>query len=479
MEVARKYGYKDPPAKKISIAEWHELYKQIPDEILEEYRYFRNDGDFTYMCTPAICPIGGARSMRKIKYDNALASLRMQNFMMYSAERHFRARQMGKKVFATIQDFGALAPIIMSSKNAIVFDACVNTMIPYSSESKELLNLAEKYGLNENYCVIRAMLPAVLRRAYTPTPDMCFAPMGAVCDDGSAIYQLLDWLGYKCTWFEIPVGKEPKDWYKRERFRKTYDGYAEYQEYALEFLTQQFRIVKEKVEEITGELISDEDLRSTIKRINRGRELVAKIRDLVYEAKKSPLPASETMAVDFASMNFSNDYDECMRVLEHVYETVRERVERNEGILPEEAPRVLWTFPPLDARIFDLMEDMGIRIISGGYFNQHLRCKIREDGDPLEAMADNYLNAPPIASSEYKARVTIETIRKYEADGVVFTGIFGSSHCPVDSRIISQEVKEALSIPTLSLDCSFPGDEPWGQTRTRYETFVEILKSRR
>lgn len=477
MDITKEFGYEDPPAKSIGIEEWHELFKKIPDEILKEYRYFRNDGYFPYIFPPTLMPIYGARNMRNVKFDNSLASLRLWSFVMSTRARCFRAKHLGKKVFTSILAGDALAPIIMSSKKATFFNAADNVSMPFRSGSKEAFRIAERYGLNENFCVARAALSPLIKRAYAPDPEVCFVGVGATCDDVSAVTQLLDWLGYECMWFELPVRKDRQDWYKRVKFRKTYDGRAEYQEHALEFLTEQFRLVKEKVEEITGESITDENLRKTIKKMNHVRESAMKIRDLVSNAEKCPLPATEMLMIASVSATFSCDLDESLRVLEHVYETIAARVERDEGPLSGEKYRVVSNFPTFDMRICNLLEALGMRLI---YEMPHLMlCKTREDGDPLEAIADSFLNTYTVGSSAYRVEKIKEIIRNYNADGLIISGFFGSSHCPVESRMLSQEVKEALNLPVLSVECSFPGDEPWGQTRTRYEAFVEVLKSRR
>ncbi|NQU02889.1 MAG: 2-hydroxyacyl-CoA dehydratase [Syntrophaceae bacterium] len=479
VEAARRCGWEDPPPKRATLKELHGIFKRIPKELLHDYRYFRGDGDFPYMSSLAMYLGCGMKTMGDLKFDNSLAALRLWNFMMYERERQFKARQRGRKIFATIQDFGALAPIIMAGRNTLIYDFSWPVWDPFFTKNLELFNLADRYGLDENYCAIRVMVPAMMKQAYAPTPDICFAPVGAVCDDGAVTYQMADWLGRTCTWFEIPVRKEPRPYYRKARFRKSFGAGTEYQEHALDFLAQEFLTVKEKVEEITGSPITPDDLRVAFAKVNRCRDLVSGIRDLVYGAPLCPLPATEMMFIEFAGANLYGDPDECILVLEHVYETVKRRVERGEGVLGQEAIRVTWAFLPLDVRIFRIFEDMGVRAAGADYMFHNCRHRIDEEGDPLRALADNYLSASSIGSCEYRADLVIEQARRYGAEGVVFPGIFGASHCPAGGRVITDKVKRDLGLPTLSFDITLPGDEPLGQIRTRSEAFVEMLKSRR
>jgi benzoyl-CoA reductase/2-hydroxyglutaryl-CoA dehydratase subunit BcrC/BadD/HgdB len=478
VETARRCGWEDPPPKRMTLTELHGIYSRIPDKILQEYRYFRGDGDFPYMSSLAMYLGYGMKTMRDLKFDNSLAALRLWNFIMYERERQFRARQRGRKIFATIQDFGALAPIIMAGKDTLIYDYSWPVWDPFFTQNLELFNLADRYGLDENYCAIRVMLPAMLKQAYDPIPDVCFAPVGAVCDDGAVTYLMADWLGRRCTWFEIPVRKEPRAYYRKARFRKSFVANTEYQDYALDFLANEFCAVKEKVQEVTGTPITSCDLRVALAKVNLCRDLVGRIRELVYGAPLCPLPATEMMFIEFAGANFYGDPDECILVLEHVYETVKGRVERGEGVLEEEASRVTWAFLPLDVRIFRIFEDMGVRAAGADFMFHNCRHKIDDHGDPLRALADNYLSASSIGSCEYRADVVINEARRYGAEGVVFPGIFGASHCPAGGRIITDKVKRELGLSTLSFDVTLPGDALLGQIRTRSEAFIEMLKAR-
>ena len=78
-------------------------------------------------------------------------------------------------------------------------------------QNEGLFELAEKYGLDESYCPVRAMLAAFINEEHFPKPDLLISSTGAVCDDFSAIAQRLEQLGFAIHWWEIPNRRTPSD----------------------------------------------------------------------------------------------------------------------------------------------------------------------------------------------------------------------------------------------------------------------------
>ncbi|MCP4726368.1 MAG: hypothetical protein GY863_15090, partial [bacterium] len=96
-QLANK-SYIDPKPDRISSEEWHSLFRNIPSEFPDHYRYFRHLGKNewnSYLFPPSTHVIYGSRYLRKLKFDNSLASLRLWGFMLNESERLFRAKQSG------------------------------------------------------------------------------------------------------------------------------------------------------------------------------------------------------------------------------------------------------------------------------------------------------------------------------------------------------------------------------------------------
>lgn len=474
----------DPPPARVGYAERNMLHRRVPDELIQRFRYYRDaEAEWsTYLFPPASFAVYGSRYLKRLKFDNSLASLRLWGFMMTEGERLFRARQCGKKVIACLADLGGVPPIVYAAGNAVAFYPDCFWWTPFYMESRVLFDAAAQLGMGEECCFSRASLGAFHKRAYFPTPDLCIAGSGASCDDFASVAQLAQSLtGQRVLWYEIPARIEPQECspVSRLSFRRTHEGDTVYPTHVHEFLVSEYRRVLEAVEEVCGRRITDDDLDDSIRRANRLRRTVRRIRELAYGADPCPLPALEAMNAEFSVLHGYSDPDECQRVLDHLLHTVEERVRRGEGVVPADAVRVAWVGPPADMRLLNLLEDMGARVAGTEYMINQSLSVISEEMPPLQALADCFLNASLIGSCAFRARKAVSEARRYRAEGIIVSGVVGGSHCVAEERIVRRMAEQEIGIPTLYIDVPFPLDEPSGQVRTRMEAFIELLRARR
>jgi benzoyl-CoA reductase/2-hydroxyglutaryl-CoA dehydratase subunit BcrC/BadD/HgdB len=69
--------------------------------------------------------------------------------------------------------------------------------------------------------------------------------------------------------------------------------------------------------------------------------------------------------------------------------------------------------------------------------------------------------------------------RERRAEGIIISGILGGSHCAMETRLISDIVKQELDLPVLEFDVAPPSNEIGRQLQTRIDAFLEVLRSRR
>jgi hypothetical protein len=479
---AEEAGYVDPPPAQVGYAERNRLFSGVPTSLIQQCRYYHDvDAEWsTYLFPPATYATYGSRYLKRLRYDNSLAALRLWGFVMSEGERLFRARQIGRKLIACMGDLGGTTPIVQAAGNAVAFYPDCFWWTPFFMESKVLFEAAGALGMGEECCFSRATLGAFHKRAYFPTPDLCVAATGASCDDFASVAQLAESLtGQAVHWLEIPFRREPQPWFRRAAFRRTAHGDAQYPIHILPFLCEEYARVLQRLEEICGHPISPHDLCSSIVGANRLRLTVRAIRDLAYGADPCPLPALEAMHVEFATLHGYSDPDECRRVLDNVLATVQRRASNGEGVLDRDAVRVAWVGPPADMRLLNMLEELGGRVAGTEYMINQSLSLISEEMEPIEALADCFLNASLIGSCSYRARRVVEEARRYGAEGIIITGVVGASHCVAEGRTIAQVAKEELGIPTLCIDVPFPSDVPPGQIATRIEAFLEVLRARR
>jgi benzoyl-CoA reductase/2-hydroxyglutaryl-CoA dehydratase subunit BcrC/BadD/HgdB len=179
------------------------------------------------------------------------------------------------------------------------------------------------------------------------------------------------------------------------------------------------------------------------------------------------------------AIHFCSDPDECLRVLAAVLSTVERRVAAGEGVLAPEACRVVWVNPVADLRAMNIFEEMGGALAGTEYLFRHALLPIPEDKPPLEALAETALRDPMIGTAEYRAGIVIEEARRFGAEGVIFSAIPGASHCATEGLVIRQEVQRDLDLPVLEVVVPPLADAAIGQLAARFESFFEIIRSRR
>jgi benzoyl-CoA reductase/2-hydroxyglutaryl-CoA dehydratase subunit BcrC/BadD/HgdB len=454
-------GWTDPKPGRVSFDEWLGLFEGVTDETIERYHYYGNrDAWSKYLFPPQTFAIYGMRHLRRLKFDNSLAALRMWGFVQNETERLFRARQTGRRVVATMGDLGAVPIIVNSFPGCVAFYPDCIWWTPFVMESRVLFDAAADLGIGDSACFSRAALGAFAKHSYFPDPELVIASTGATCDDYSGVEQLAADVATDVLWVEAPVRNEP--------------GRTET---SAPMLVKEYERVVERMERLTGHGITGEKLREGVRRANRVRRLVARLRELAF--REAALPALEMMVVEFGSLHYYSDQDEWTAVLEHLLATAEERAARGERVLPADALRVVWVTPPADPLLLTCVEDSGARIVGTEYvINQALEI-VDESRPPLAAIADSFLAASLTGSSRARAQSAIEQARRYDAEGVIISGIFGGSHCSMESRLIAGYVKDALDLPVLEFDVTSPSNEVSRQLRTRIAAFLEVLANRR
>lgn len=466
--------YRDPPARRITFDEWGRLFLQVPDELLDYYHYYRKDQEIrgglarwsAYMYPPQQFAVYGCRHLKRLKYDNSLAALRMWGFVQNETERLFRARQLGRKVVACLGDLGAVPVIVNSFPGITAFYPDCLWWTPFVMESKVLFEAAAELGIGEATCYSRAALGAFAKHAYFPDPDLCIASSGASCDDYAAVEQLAATFARDILWAEEPVRKDRLS----DESDKSDPG-------TVAFLVQEYRRIVERLEQLTGHRLTEDDLRSGIAKANRVRRLTARLRDLAYS--HGLLPALEMMIIEFGCLHHYSDIDEWAEVLAHLAETAERRQESGETVTAADALRIVWVTPPADPLFLCHFEDAGCRIVGTEYVIAQALALIDETKPSLDAIAESFMAASLIGSTRQRAESVIVQARERKADGVVISGIFGGSHCAMETRLIARYVREALDLPVLEFDVPDPAPEINQQLRTRIEAFLELLAARR
>lgn len=235
--------------------------------------------------------------------------------------------------------------------------------------------------------------------------------------------------------------------------------------------------LKQSLEQLTGNEITDTRLNEAIVLYNRIRGLLQNISEL----RKSPRPPITT--TEFIRLNHAAhlaDPEFMAEILEALYHELREQ----EG--PEtQGPRLLITGPNIalgDYKVLDLVEQAGGRIVAEDIAEGVLsyRENVSIGGDPFAALAARYLKRRNCAFFRPNTNTHIELIREmaqeFKVDGVIWYQLIYCETWDIEAHFCAEAFKEKdRHIPMLKLESEYDVSDR-GQLLTRIETFIEILQ---
>ena len=465
-------GYQDLAPAKVSFSKWNELFERIPLDAIAGFRYYRDcPADWsTYLFPPCTYSAYGARHLKRLQFDNGLAAWRLWSFLLSESERLFRARQVGKSVVATSGDLGVLPVLVSGFSNAVPFYPDCHWATPFLGESSVLFDAAQRYGLGENACFSRASLGAAFKGAYFPEPALYLCASGATCDDFHAVMDLIQWSGRRVHWFGIPHCRDAG-------VHAASNGHPAHDAVNRRYLVQQLERAAQVLSQALQQPWSPTQLQDAIARVNRLRATVDRLRHLTFSAPRAPLPAVEAYYAEYALLHYYGDLEECQRVLDHLLATVEQRVRAQQGVLQEDALKVVWVSPTPDPRVLDFWESLGGRVVGTEYLNRQSLLPLRTDLPPLEALAEALLHGSLFGTTRRRTGTVLEQCHRYGAQGVIISSTFGASHCAAETSLLAYLVKRA-GLPALHFEVPFTGAQLSGQVRTRLEAFAELLRGR-
>ncbi|MBD3278986.1 MAG: hypothetical protein GF388_11860 [Candidatus Aegiribacteria sp.] len=468
-------------AAKISVMDWHERMSRVPDEFRHRCRSLRDliPGGVEYLFSQYEYSCRGDLLLRRLKFDSSLEALRLWAFLFSEKDRLFLAREGGWKIIAAMKDLGQVPVLTYAFPQTLTFYADELWWAPCFAEETHLLDRAAELGAGEELCFVRAALGAMSTLDYFPPPDLCIAGVGACCDDFSVIMQLIEGLGYPVHWWEMiahgrPGGKAKAD---RQWSSWSVDGRREK---AVDFLTDQLKSVVRRMETLTGSEVTEMALKNNLKRFNLIRKQVRDLRELVYSARRPPLPGLEMFLAEFVAIHACSEPEESVNVLQGLLDLASCRLEKDMSPLGDRDPlRVYWVTPPTDASLITLLEDMGGCIAGTDYLISHSFSALSEEQDPIRAVAEGCLDDRMTGTQQERAAAIVQEAGKNGAEGVILSGISGASHCPWDEEAVKHAVQKELGIPVLSFDVPFSPGRNSEQTVNRMEGFMQLLRNRR
>ncbi len=453
--------------RKITLDEWDRRYAELCAAGTEQPDYggplrrHVTEGDTRLLC---------------LRYDNSAAALRLWNFLLTEKERLFEARRQGRKIVGTMKDLGTVPVLAYSFEKVAAFYPDGAWWIPCIMErNTDLLSIADSLGIDESFCPVRAMLGAFLTEEHFPRPDLLTCSVGATCDDFSVIAQQLHNLGYPICWWEMPHRRPPDS---QETAVSLPGGFSAPQS-QIELVKSELQVLREALQNLTGERLHDRQLRAGIERANQIRRCLAELRKSAYTARICPMPALEMLIAEMLAIHFCSDQDQTLAVLTGLLTEVKRRITSNTGVLPPGAARIFWVNPVADLQMMNLLEECGGRVCGTEYLFNHALEMIPADVEPMEALARMALADPMVGSSSDRAELIRQKIATFGAEGVVISRIPGASHCAMEGTIIADVVRAKLGIPVVEIEVPPISNAVRPALQNRINALIETIEQRR
>ena len=247
-------------------------------------------------------------------------------------------------------------------------------------------------------------------------------------------------------------------------------------EIALGYYLQGINRLKKKLEDFTGEEITESRLKQSIKLCNRERELFREI-SLMRKSDHCAVDSKDFVALNHGS--FLADKEVMVEILELFIEEIKDSAS-----LSKDGPRILFTGSTLargDSKVMDIIEDTG-GVITIEEFAEGIRPywgNVKPDGDLMSNLAQSYFmdRVCPgwFRPGTERLDFLIKLAREYHAAGVVWYQLMYRESYKVESYFFPDRLKKETGLPMLTLESEYDAMET-GPMKTRIETFIETIR---
>lgn len=247
---------------------------------------------------------------------------------------------------------------------------------------------------------------------------------------------------------------------------------------ALDYFKGELGRLQERVEELTGNKVTDEKLRESIEIFRKIRDQLKKISEL----RKSQRPPITT--TDFIRLNHWAHLAD-PKVMAEGLKSIYDELSAKEG--PEvKGPRILITGPNIamgDYRLLEMIDESGAKVVvediaEGVLFYWE---NVASNGDPMDALTDRYIvkrsNCAFVhPNMQRHFDFILKLANDFSVDGIVWYQLRQCETWSIESYFMAETLKKMTNrIPMIKLESDYDIADT-GQIKTRIESFVETFR---
>ncbi len=239
-----------------------------------------------------------------------------------------------------------------------------------------------------------------------------------------------------------------------------------------QFMVESYSEFKRDVEECCGTIVTDDELRESIKLYNEWR---AAMREFVKLAGSHPAEVGVADRVAVINAGYYMDKAEHLSKVRELNAALAAMPESTDGYKRIVLSGVYEDIPA----ITEILADNKFAIVADDMAKESraFAREVSEEGDPIEALADAWcaLKEDPELYDPKKAHVD-KVVNLAKESGAQGVAILLAKFCDpeeFEAPLVTKALKEA-GIPTITVEID-QSTETYEQARTQFETFAELL----
>jgi benzoyl-CoA reductase/2-hydroxyglutaryl-CoA dehydratase subunit BcrC/BadD/HgdB len=367
------------------------------------------------------------------------------------AKLTLRAFEPDKKVvYASMYAFPAE---ILAAFDVVPFDfELASGMIASTEMGVPVMTEAESRGYPFDMCSFHRLSIGAAHKEYFPTPALLITT-SFFCDGKGKTNEILARL----------YGKESLLLYVPSEINKDSVSYVE----------KQLREIVVKIGQVTGRGFDEDRLKEAVRSFNRARRSHLRLLDLLKH-RPAPWGGLTLIAYSVNSLLFMGTETK-ERLNEAFIRELEQKIET--GDLRPERHRIYWFawIPTYRSNVFEILKEHEVGVPLCETFRMYL--DEVDEGNPFEGLALRCLENPFVGQAARRTAKFDTVMKEYGIDGAILFATPACRHSKCGYRLLQDSLAErGVPLLTLGMDIADPRGYSPEQTKTRLESFIEMLE---
>jgi benzoyl-CoA reductase/2-hydroxyglutaryl-CoA dehydratase subunit BcrC/BadD/HgdB len=240
--------------------------------------------------------------------------------------------------------------------------------------------------------------------------------------------------------------------------------------------------LKERLEQVTGRKLTEENLKKGIKITNEKRKALQRLSRL-RRSISPPISGLDALLVNQIAF-----YDDPIRFTKNINalcDELEDRVKTEKGVVNRSVPRILTAGSPMAVpnwKVPSIVETSGAIVVAeeSCIGERNTRDLVQENGKTLDemidAIVDRYMKIDCACFTPNEERIehVLNLVQDFKVDGVIHYNIQFCTPYSIEAYKVEKAL-QGKGIPFLKIETDY-GMEDTGQLKTRIEAFLEMVR---